>query len=42
MPSVSFGRLSQSDNVEKILDRFGLESCKPVTTPMDEKQVSIL
>jgi hypothetical protein len=31
-------RLSQSDYDEKILTRFGLENCKPVLTPMDEKQ----
>lgn len=42
MPSVSFGHLSQYDYVETTLDRFGLENCKPVATPMDEKQVSIL
>lgn len=30
--------LSQHDYVDKILSRFGLESCKPVATPMDEKQ----
>jgi hypothetical protein len=30
--------LSQADYVEKILARFGLENCKPVATPMDEKQ----
>ncbi|KAG0154312.1 hypothetical protein PDIDSM_1692 [Penicillium digitatum] len=33
--------LSQADYVEKILVRFGLENCKPVVTPMDEKQALI-
>ncbi|OQD94305.1 hypothetical protein PENVUL_c145G09383 [Penicillium vulpinum] len=33
--------LSQSDYIDKILTRFGLENCKPVHTPIDKKQALI-
>ncbi|KAJ5124616.1 Reverse transcriptase RNA-dependent DNA polymerase [Penicillium bovifimosum] len=42
--NVHYGRhgeilLSQSDYVDHILTRFGLENCNPVATPMDERTV---